>query len=97
MSEQKSLFREKSLEQFSSSEQLNDYIRVANPSVFIVLGAVIAFLIGSCPFLLVGLSLIIVEGGDIMLVLNLIRFRTDAKEILIYDHPTEAGSIMFTR
>ena len=46
MSEQKSLFREKSLEQFSSPEQLNDYIRVANPSVFIVLGAVIAFLIG---------------------------------------------------
>ena len=46
MSETKSLFREKSLEQFSSPEQLNDYIRVANPSVFLLLGAVIAFLIG---------------------------------------------------
>ena len=46
MSEQKSLFREKSLEQFTSPEQLNDYIRVANPSIFIILGAVIAFLIG---------------------------------------------------
>ena len=62
-----------------------------------IIPTVIAFLIGSFPFLLVGLSLIIGAGGDIMLVLKLLRFRTDAKEILIYDHPTEAGSIMFTR
>ena len=46
MSEQKSLFREKSLEQFSSPEQLNDYIRVAHASVLIVLAALTAFLIG---------------------------------------------------
>ena len=62
-----------------------------------IIPTVIAFLIGSFPFLLVGLSLIIGAGGDIMLVLKLLRFRTYAKEILIYDHPTEAGSIMFTR
>ncbi len=46
MSENKPLFREKSLEQFSSPEQLNDYIRVTNPSVFLLLIAVIIFLIG---------------------------------------------------
>ena len=46
MSENKPLFREKSLEQFSSPEQLNDYIRVASPSIFLLLGAVIVFLIG---------------------------------------------------
>lgn len=46
MSENKPLFREKSMEQFSSPEQLNDYIRVTNPSVFLLLVAVIVFLIG---------------------------------------------------
>jgi len=46
MSENKKLFREKSLEQFSTPEQLNDYIRVTNPSVFLFLIGIIAFLIG---------------------------------------------------
>ncbi len=47
MSEQKKLFREKSLEQFSSPEQLNEYIHVTSPSIFMMLGAVIAILIGT--------------------------------------------------
>ena len=42
------LFREKSLERVSSPEQLNDYIRVTNPSVWIALIAVISLLIGIC-------------------------------------------------
>ena len=42
------LFREKSMERVSSPEQLNDYIRVANPSVWIALGAVIFLLVGIC-------------------------------------------------
>lgn len=40
------LFRKKSLDRVSSPEQLNDYIRVANPGVWIVLCAVILFLVG---------------------------------------------------
>ena len=42
------LFRKKSLDKISSPEQLNDYIRVANPSLWLVLGAVIALLVGVC-------------------------------------------------
>ena len=42
------LFREKSLERVSSPEQLNDYIRVANPSVWIALIAVVILLVGIC-------------------------------------------------
>ena len=41
-------FRKKSVDRVSSPEQLNDYIRVANPSLWLVLGAVIALLIGVC-------------------------------------------------
>ena len=40
------IFREKSLERVSSPEQLNDYIRVTTPSVWLVLLAVIILLLG---------------------------------------------------
>ena len=40
------IFRKKSLEQISSPEQLNDYLRVTNPAVWLVLTAVILLLAG---------------------------------------------------
>ncbi len=40
------IYREKSLQKISSPEQLNDYIRVTSPSVWIVLAATVALLIG---------------------------------------------------
>lgn len=42
------LFREKVMERVSSPEQLNDYIRVTNPSVWLALAAVIFLLVGIC-------------------------------------------------
>ena len=40
------LFRKKSIDRVNSPEQLNEYIRVANPGVWLVLAAVIALLVG---------------------------------------------------
>ena len=40
------LFRKESLDQISSPEQLNDYLRVTNPAVWLVLTAVILLLAG---------------------------------------------------
>lgn len=40
------LFRKKSVDKVSSPEQLNEYIRVANPSVWMVLAAIIVLLSG---------------------------------------------------
>lgn len=42
------IFREKSLEKIASPEQMNDYIRVSSPSVWMVLTAVIVLLAGVC-------------------------------------------------
>ncbi len=42
-----SLFREKSLEALDSPDALNDYLRVTSPQIWLVLGAVIALLIGA--------------------------------------------------
>ncbi|MCH4192286.1 MAG: hypothetical protein LKF52_08255 [Butyrivibrio sp.] len=41
-----SIFREKSLERISSPEQLNAYIKVSNPALWMVLTAIIVFLAG---------------------------------------------------
>lgn len=41
-----SLFREKSLQKISSPEELDDYVRVTNPGVWMVLGAVVFLLAG---------------------------------------------------
>lgn len=40
------LFRKKSMERVSSPEQLNDYIRVTTPSVWLALAAVALLLVG---------------------------------------------------
>ena len=40
------LFRQKTLDKVSSPEQMNDYIRVTSPGVWLVLAAVIALLAG---------------------------------------------------
>ena len=41
-----SIFREKSLQRVSSPEQLNDYIRVTSPGIWLTLSAVIVLLVG---------------------------------------------------
>ena len=40
------IFRKKSIERVSSPEELNDYIRVTSPSVWLVLAALILLLAG---------------------------------------------------
>ena len=45
-SAENSVFRKKSLERISSPEQLNDYIRVSSPGIWILLAAVVVLLIG---------------------------------------------------
>lgn len=42
------LFRKKSLDRISSPEQLNEYIRVSTPSVWILLAAIVILLAGVC-------------------------------------------------
>ena len=44
----RNIFRKTSLDRISSPEQLNDYIRVTNPGVWMILCAVILLLLGIC-------------------------------------------------
>ena len=66
----------------------------------IVLGlipTVISMFTGSFFLVLFGLVMILSAGGDVMIVLKLLRYKTDANDILYYDHPTEAGGVIFER
>lgn len=45
---EKQLFRKASIDRISSPEQLNDYVRVSNLSVWMILTAIIVLLIGVC-------------------------------------------------
>lgn len=42
------IFREKSLEKVKSPDNLNEYIRVSNPGVWLLLSAIIILLVGFC-------------------------------------------------
>jgi len=48
------LFRKKSIEKVSSPEQLNEYIRVSNPGVWMILAAIVILLIGVCVWGILG-------------------------------------------
>ncbi len=46
MEEQSDLYRKESIERIQSPEQLNDYLRITNPTVWVILAAVIVLLAG---------------------------------------------------
>lgn len=65
----KSIFRKVSLERINSPEQLDDYIRVASPSVFLVMATVVLLLVGICVWGVFGqlnttISVCAVGGAD---------------------------------
>lgn len=48
------LFREKSLKRISSPEELDSYIKVSNPSVWLTFGAILMLTIGLCVWTIFG-------------------------------------------
>lgn len=48
------VFRKKSMERISSPEQLNDYIRVSNPGIWLLLAAIAILLAGACVWAIFG-------------------------------------------
>ena len=48
------LFREKSIKKISSPEQINDYIKTSNPSIWIIFSAVAILLIGALTWTVFG-------------------------------------------
>ena len=63
------IFRKASLQRVSSPEQLNDYIKISRPGVWLILGTVIVLLIGVCVWGVFGTltstkdAVTVVQGG----------------------------------
>lgn len=60
---EKTIYRKESLQRISSPEQLNEYIRVTTPSVWLILGAIIILLSVFCIWALFGSLQTSVELG----------------------------------
>ncbi len=61
--EGRSIFRKKSLERVTSPEQLNDYIKVTTPSVWIILAATLILIIGTLVWAVFGKIRVNTESG----------------------------------
>ncbi len=65
------LFRKKSVDRVSSPEQLNDYIRVSNPGIWMILAAIVVLLVGAIVWGVVGRldttisTVAVAENGDV--------------------------------
>jgi len=64
-----------------------------------ILPMAIGILLGSHLLFWIGIVMILSAGGDIMIVWKVLTFKKQdlSKEILIYDHPTQAGSVLFEK
>ena len=62
-----------------------------------VVPMVVGILAGSPLLLLLGIVLADGAGGDILIIWNVLRYRTDAQEVVYMDHPTQAGVVVFER
>ncbi len=66
----------------------------------IILGIIpvsIAIAAGSLFWLWMGIIMITSASGDILIVHKIVTYKTEAGEILYYDHPTNAGGVIFEK
>ena len=79
------LFRKKSVDKVSSPEQLNEYIRVANPGVWMVLAAIVILLAGVVVWGIIGhldttlSTAVVCENGEAVIYVK----EADAEKIAV--------------
>ena len=98
------LFRKKSVDKVSSPEQLNEYIRVANPGVWMVLAAIVILLAGVVVWGFIGhldttlATAVVCENGEAVIYVKEadaekiavgMTVRVDDKEYTVSEIPTE--------
>ncbi|MDO4400854.1 MAG: DUF3267 domain-containing protein [Coriobacteriia bacterium] len=65
--------------------------------VFGLVPMVIAFCAGWVPLLDIAILMTVAAAGDVMIVVKALGYHTNAREVLLYDHPTDAGCVIFER
>lgn len=101
---EKSIFRKKSMDKINSPENLDDYIRVTGPSLWLILGAIIALLIGFCAWGALGtietrtIVGAVVSDGNVVCqcnadILSSVKKRLDNGEKVIFEMNGQQGSL----
>ena len=47
--------------------------------------------------LLIGIVMVLSAGGDIMIVMNIMKYKSRSEDVLYLDHPTQAGGVIFEK
>ena len=62
-----------------------------------IIPMIIGIVIGNPNALFIGIIMADAASGDIMVIDQILRYKSNAKDIVYLDHPTEAGLIVFER
>ena len=54
-------------------------------------------IMGSMLLLLIGIVMVLSAGGDILIVINIMKYKTRSEDVLYLDHPTQAGGVIFEK
>ena len=62
-----------------------------------IIPLIISFINGSTTLMLIGSALTLAAGGDMTVLVDLLKHKSDKKEMLCVDHPTEVGLIVLEK
>lgn len=62
-----------------------------------IIPAAAGILTGSMFWLLMGIIMILSAGGDILIVANIMKYKSSSEDVLYLDHPTQAGGVIFEK
>ena len=66
-------------------------------TVFGIIPIAVSFCTGYPPLLYLGIIMTIAAAGDVMIAIKVLGHKSGTDDVLLYDHPTEAGSVIFER
>ena len=62
-----------------------------------ILPTVLGILFGNALLFWIGILMILSSGGDLLIVLQILLYKSPASEKLFLDHPTQAGVVVYER
>lgn len=68
------------------------------PTVILgIIPSIVAIFINSGLLFIIGIIMIVSGGGDATILLKILRYKSDKKELVYMDHPYECGLVVFER
>ena len=62
-----------------------------------IIPMIVGIAVGNPDVLLIGVIMSVSAAGDILIIKNLLAYKSSAREVVYMDHPTEAGGVVFER